>query len=125
MDELEVVREVTVQGLLEVLPARGLKLQVVVTASVVHHAVDVTILLVDLLDDGLDGIGVVEVDVVHLKRLGDLGDLGAELVLDTVLAVQDHGDSTPTSELQRDTLTDTLETARDENDLALEMQIHF
>ena len=124
VDELEVVREVAVNGLLEVLPARGLELEVVIAASVVHDAVDVAVLLVDLLDDGLDGIGVVEVDVVHLERLGDLGDLGAELVLDTVLAVQDHGDSALTSELQSDALADALEAASDENDLALEMKIH-
>ena len=124
VDELEVVREVAVQGLLEVLPARGLELEVIVAASVVHDAVDVAVLLVDLLDDGLDGVGVVEVDVVHLERLGDLGNLGAELVLDTVLAVQDHGDSALASELQRDALADALEATSDENDLALEMKIH-
>ena len=124
VDELEVVREVAVEGLLEVVPVEGLELEVIVAASVVHDAVDVAVLLVDLLDDGLDGVGVVEVDVVHLKRLGDLGDLGAELVLDAVLAVQDYGDSALAGELQGDALANALEAAGDEDDLALEMQIH-
>ena len=124
VNELEVVGEVAVQGLLEVLPAGGLELEVVVAAGVVHDAVDVAVLLVDLLDDGLDGVGVVEVDVEHLKRVGDLGDLGAELVLDTVLAVQDHGHSALAGELQGDALADALEAAGDEDNLALEMQIH-
>lgn len=106
------------------LPARGLELEVVVAAGVVHDAVDVAVLLVDILDDRLDGVGVVEVDVVHLERLGNLGDLGAELILDAVLAVQDHRNRALASELQRDALANTLEAAGDEDDLALKMKIH-
>ena len=124
VNELEVVREVAVNGLLEVLPARGLEVKVVVAAGVVHDTVDVAVLLVDVLDDGLDFVGVVEVDVVGLERVGDLGDLGTELVLDTVLAVQDHGNGALTSELKGDALADALEATGDEDDLALEMQIH-
>ena len=82
------------------------------------------VLLVNILDDRLDGVGVVEVDVVHLERLGDLGDLGAELVLDTVLAVQDHRNCALASKLQRDALANALEAASDENNLALKMKIH-
>ena len=124
VDELEVVGEVAVDGLLEVLPAGGLELEVVVAAGVVHHAVDVAVLGIDLVDDRLDGVGVVKVDVEDLERIGDLGDLGAELVLDTVLAVQDHGDGALTRELHDDALADALEAAGDKDDLALEMQIH-